>query len=312
MSSTMLFQQSSVATRLLSKQITSRPLILPARLHTSIHVKGAVASGSDPYRYIPGGPVLPGTVNEATTFPEPNRSHGSHHWAFERLLSVALLPMTASAFVMSSSPHPVVDGLLAMSLVIHSHIGFDSVVVDYLDKRKFPMLGPVVKWALRATTATVLVGVYQFNTTKVKRVAFAEGQRDNYWLADYVETCLIDDALVWYDALDEIIQRDFRLLRTAMLQHFISNVPLPAPAASSPPLQMKRWGRIRVVRHDGLAPEYCGQEQDQKWCMRCGRTSTESESLIVELCREPDPLKTKSRSLLRVVSPNGPTSNKFL
>lgn len=109
--------------------------------------------------------VLPGTVNDATTFPEPNKAHGSHHWAFERLLSVALIPMTASAFVLSSSANPVLDGVLAVSLVIHSHIGFDSVVVDYIHPRKFPTLGPLVKWGLRATTATVLVGVYQFNTT---------------------------------------------------------------------------------------------------------------------------------------------------
>ncbi|KAG8990481.1 membrane anchor subunit of succinate dehydrogenase, Sdh4 [Tulasnella sp. JGI-2019a] len=188
MSSSMIFRQSSVATRLFSRQIASRPLILSARLHTSPQVKGVVAPGPDPYKYIPGGrkfdhamrmpsrgidnviaplAILAGSVNDATTFPEPNRSHGSHHWAFERLLSVALLPLTASAFAMSSSPHPVVDGLLAMSLVIHSHIGFDSVVVDYLDKRKFPVIGPMAKWGLRAATATVLVGVYQFNTTDI-------------------------------------------------------------------------------------------------------------------------------------------------
>jgi hypothetical protein len=44
---------------------------------------------------------------------------------------------------------------------------FDSVVVDYLHARKFPRLGPAVTWGLRATTAGVLVGVYQFNTNDV-------------------------------------------------------------------------------------------------------------------------------------------------
>ncbi len=66
---------------------------------------------------------------------------------------------------MSTSSHPVIDGILAVSLVIHSHIGFDSVLEDYIHPRKFPVLGPVGKWGLRAVTATVLVGVYQFNTT---------------------------------------------------------------------------------------------------------------------------------------------------
>lgn len=82
---------------------------------------------------------------------------------------------------------------------------------------------------------------------RVKQVAFAQcHQRDNDWLADYVEACLTDDALVWYDALDESTQRDFGALRTAMLLHFIAtdipptNIPSAPPAAAGllPPLQM--------------------------------------------------------------------------
>ena len=64
-----------------------------------------------------------GTVNDPTPFPTPSRVHGSHHWAFERLLSVALVPMTVSAFVVSPTAYPILDGVLAMSLVVHSHIG---------------------------------------------------------------------------------------------------------------------------------------------------------------------------------------------
>lgn len=117
--------------------------------------------------YVPGGPIYKGTVNDPTTFPPPNRSHGSYHWAFERLLSAALVPMTAAAFVTSGTNYPVLDGILGMSLVVHSHIGFDSVLVDYLHKRKFPILGPVSSWTLRALTVATLVGVYQFNTNDI-------------------------------------------------------------------------------------------------------------------------------------------------
>ncbi|KAI0343319.1 mitochondrial inner membrane protein [Trametopsis cervina] len=117
--------------------------------------------------YVPGGPIYKGTVNDPTTFPTPNRSHGSHHWAFERLLSAALVPMTAAAFVTSGSAYPIVDGLLGISLVVHSHIGFDTILVDYIHKRKFPVLGPTLSWGLRATTVAVLVGVYQFNTNDI-------------------------------------------------------------------------------------------------------------------------------------------------
>ncbi|KDN37896.1 hypothetical protein RSAG8_09870, partial [Rhizoctonia solani AG-8 WAC10335] len=93
--------------------------------------------------------------------------HGSHHWAFERLLSAALIPATVSAFVVSPTAYPILDGVLAVSLVVHSHIGFDSMVVDYLHPRKFPIFGPIIKWTLRLLTTGTLIGVYQFNTEDV-------------------------------------------------------------------------------------------------------------------------------------------------
>jgi len=117
--------------------------------------------------YVPGGPVLKGTVNDPTTFPPSSRSHGSHHWAFERLLSASLVPLTAAAFVTSGSNYPVVDALLGVGLVMHSHIGFDSIVVDYLHTRKFPVIGQIAKWGLRTATVATLVGIYQFNTNDI-------------------------------------------------------------------------------------------------------------------------------------------------
>jgi len=40
-------------------------------------------------------------------------------------------------------------------------------LVDYVHKRKFPVLGPTLSWVLRAGTVGVLVGVYQFNTQDI-------------------------------------------------------------------------------------------------------------------------------------------------
>jgi hypothetical protein len=57
----------------------------------------SVASGSSA--------ILPGTVNDATKFPPPDRTHGSYHWAFERVLSAALIPLTVGAAVTSGSAH---------------------------------------------------------------------------------------------------------------------------------------------------------------------------------------------------------------
>jgi succinate dehydrogenase (ubiquinone) membrane anchor subunit len=67
--------------------------------------------------------IYKGTVNDPTDFPTPNRSHGSHHWAFERLLAASLIPLTGAAFVNTGSLYPVMDGLLGISLIMHSHIG---------------------------------------------------------------------------------------------------------------------------------------------------------------------------------------------
>ena len=75
--------------------------------------------------------VLQGTVNDPNPFPPMSRAEGSHHWAFERLLSAALIPMTGAAFVTSGSHYPLLDGILAVSLVVHSHIGVSLSVGNF-------------------------------------------------------------------------------------------------------------------------------------------------------------------------------------
>jgi hypothetical protein len=44
---------------------------------------------------------------------------------------------------------------------------FDTILVDYVHKRKFPKLGPLLTWTLRVTSFAVGVGVYQFNTNDI-------------------------------------------------------------------------------------------------------------------------------------------------
>ena len=68
-------------------------------------------------------------MNDATTFPSPSPMHGSYHWAFERLLSAALVPMTAAAFATSGSSHAILDGVLAVTLVMHTHIGVSALFI---------------------------------------------------------------------------------------------------------------------------------------------------------------------------------------
>jgi succinate dehydrogenase (ubiquinone) membrane anchor subunit len=157
--------------------------------------------------------ILKGTVNDPTCFPPPSRTHGSHHWAFERLLSASLVPLTVAAFATSGSNYPVLDGILGVSLVMHSHLGvrsrsrlsscpgrwrafqFDSIVVDYLHPRKFPVLGQVAKWGLRTATVATLVGIYQFNTNDI----------GTYWGPLYICALLADDSSII--GLTELIAR---------------------------------------------------------------------------------------------------------
>lgn len=108
-----------------------------------------------------------GTVNDPTPFPEPNAAHGSNHWAFERGLSVALVPLVAAGFAKHGCS-AILDGALALTLVVHSHIGFDCILADYLHKRKFPIAGPLSTWTLRAATLATLYGLYEFNTSKLQ------------------------------------------------------------------------------------------------------------------------------------------------
>ncbi|KAF9355968.1 membrane anchor subunit of succinate dehydrogenase, Sdh4 [Mortierella sp. NVP85] len=97
---------------------------------------------------------------------KPNQLHGSYHWDFERLLSVALIPLfAASAF---QGAHPITDGLLGVVVPIHAHIGFDAMITDYLHPGKAGVLGnKLCVWGLRGATVLVLVGCYQFNTADV-------------------------------------------------------------------------------------------------------------------------------------------------
>lgn len=63
------------------------------------------------------------------------------------------------------------DGVLAVSLIIHSHLGFDQCITDYFHPRKAPFLGPLMVWMLRVATALSVYGVYEFNTNDIGEFA---------------------------------------------------------------------------------------------------------------------------------------------
>lgn len=93
---------------------SSRLLIRPFQTTTRLPASHPSASASSSY--------IKGTVNDPTTYPPPNATHGHQHWAVERAISVALLPLTAVAFAKHGASG-VLDAALGLSLVAHSHIG---------------------------------------------------------------------------------------------------------------------------------------------------------------------------------------------
>jgi len=143
------FQQSSLQisppshTRIAAFHASSRRTILPAL----------------PQRIV-------GTINEAAKVPDPSPSHGSYHWTFERLLSAALVPLTIAPFA-AGSLNPVMDATLCFAILIHSHIGFESIIIDYIPTRRLPKTRLLFWWGLRTGTVLVGVGLYEFETNDV-------------------------------------------------------------------------------------------------------------------------------------------------
>lgn len=114
----------------------------------------------------PGGSYIKGTVNDPAEFPKPDPAHGSYHWDFERLVTVAVVPLVGAAAVKHGAC-ALLDGGLSLALLLHSYLGFDVMIADYIDKRKFSITGPVLKWILRLATLGAGYGLYEFNTNDV-------------------------------------------------------------------------------------------------------------------------------------------------
>ncbi|CCU82774.1 succinate dehydrogenase membrane anchor subunit / SDH4 [Blumeria hordei DH14] len=110
--------------------------------------------------------MIQGTANDAAPVPNPEPNHGSYHWTFERLISAGLVPLTLAPFA-AGSLNPALDAVLCATILIHSHIGFESVLTDYVPKKRLPKTRAVSWWALRAATVAVGVGLYEFETNDV-------------------------------------------------------------------------------------------------------------------------------------------------
>ena len=84
----------------------------------------------------------------------------------DRAISAALIPLTIAPFA-AGTEWPILDAALCGTILIHSHIGFQSIIIDYVPMKRVPRARKVFWWGLRAATLTVAVGLYEFETNDV-------------------------------------------------------------------------------------------------------------------------------------------------
>jgi len=114
----------------------------------------------------PGPQVLHGGVNDAAPVPKPSPTHGSYHWTFERLISLGLVPLTIAPFA-SGTMNPTLDAIFVATILIHSHIGFQSLIIDYIPTHQHPTMRKTFGWLLNLATVVVGIGFYEFETNDV-------------------------------------------------------------------------------------------------------------------------------------------------
>jgi hypothetical protein len=83
-----------------------------------------------------------------------------------RLVAASLVPLTVLPMA-TGSLNPVTDGIFGALIVAHSHIGFQSCIIDYFPSRRIPVLRRTLMWTLNAATVLVLIGLYEFETNDV-------------------------------------------------------------------------------------------------------------------------------------------------
>lgn len=115
------------------------------------------------YRKIeqPAGNIV-GTVNDAYRPPAPNHYHGSHHWTYERLLAMGLVPLTAAPFL--GVTHPIVDTTFCLSVLFHSHCGFKSCIIDYIPERVYGVWHRHASRLLTFGSFVSMYGIYVIET----------------------------------------------------------------------------------------------------------------------------------------------------
>lgn len=106
-----------------------------------------------------------GTVNDAYQPPDPNQYHGSYHWAYERIVAMSLVPMTAVPFIFGTDM-PLFDAFYCLTLLFHCHSGFKACIIDYIPERVYGVWHKVASRLLTLGSGVAIYGIYLLETVE--------------------------------------------------------------------------------------------------------------------------------------------------
>ncbi|ODV94823.1 hypothetical protein PACTADRAFT_76429 [Pachysolen tannophilus NRRL Y-2460] len=110
----------------------------------------------------PAGHVV-GSLNDPFVPPAADHVHGSYHWTYDRLMTVAMIPLSMTPFI-SGIAHPIIDAGLCSLLLLHCKAGFESCIVDYIPKRVYGIWHNIAMRLLQLGSWISLYGIYVLET----------------------------------------------------------------------------------------------------------------------------------------------------
>ncbi|KAJ2235134.1 membrane anchor subunit of succinate dehydrogenase, Sdh4 [Coemansia sp. RSA 1722] len=159
---------NALASRTVGLSTKSLTPFTRATMMPGLHQRTALHTARPLFFKASGSKALFGdNVPNPAAVPQPtaNRMKGSYHWMNERAVSLITVPLLVTAFTYGA--HPINDMLLGIVVPVHAYMGFQQVLLDYFDARRWPVISRVLKYALVGVTGLAMFGCWRINTTDV-------------------------------------------------------------------------------------------------------------------------------------------------
>lgn len=111
----------------------------------------------------PPGHIV-GTVNDAYKIPLVSPYESNYHWTYERMLSVALVPLPGFPMLMGVE-FPYVDTAFCLAVLFHSHCGIKLCIIDYIPERVYGVWHKAACRLLSFGSFVSMYGVYVLETS---------------------------------------------------------------------------------------------------------------------------------------------------